>query len=1176
MSKEVAAWLESLGLAQYTPAFLENALDFETIPLLTDSDLRELGLPIGPRIRLKEAVRRLSAHRAPDLPDTLASADTQRYIYALFCDITDSTALLDRLGSEGFHEVLRSYQLTCREPIAKYEGFVDEWQGDGILALFGFPQAHDHAADFAVRAGMEIIQAVQRIREPVSLEVRVGIGCGECAISETDRGRKTAVGSAKYIAAKVQAVGTPNQVYICHTTHQALSKRFLRQRRSVMLKGIEGEQDVYRVLEVREAQSRFATDADGESARDASDDARPSTSLTPFVGRRSELALLKERWIDVRDRGIGRAQHICGDPGVGKSRIVHELEKSMAGSRFSAIRFQCLPYASQSPLFPVIQQLTQLCAIRPVDSAALRTRRLAAFLSRARLHRKGRVDLLVELLSKDDDPHRPASRLPLHFKAQTLGNLVDMLYEVADHRPVLCVVEDAQWIDPSTQELLDMAIANVEAHRLLILVTHRPDYQHRGLSLPLQLFVKPEVEEMVEHLLGQRELPHAIRQRILAERIPLHIEEIARWALSADVSGNSEVPASLRDALMARLDRAPRNSRQVVEIASVIGHKFSIDVLQHVSGMGERELQEALDNLRQNEIIEPMEPAPVVRFRFFHALLRDAAYELVTRSRKTEYHRQVAEFLETSNSAVSQPELLARHYGESGDFTRSIDNWIKGAERARKRFANAEAESHLCHAAQLLDAVVGMEDSSARLELVEDWMKRQNIPRDAAQPSVSPARQVAEEPFDLRMRRAELFVKKRQLTVQSMLGACCIPLHQYSSEKTRIALEQALTLHARARSLEMELGVAPSQSKEELQAMFGLWGHFWMTARHDRARELASQLLSRGEQRAAQYAGISPSSGKQQSAVLDTVAGHRSLGCTLFTLGDFAAARRHLETTVNAEIPDGPGELIVDPRLAAHLMLGWMLWILGEPDLALIHVRRAIEMAQASQDPYPQAFALYVASAVHLFREEYDQSLAYAEESLAISRTYSIQLYELYSLFGRGCANARLGRTGSGLHDVRRGIQMAEQTNLRYMRAFMLSWRAEVEADAGDLVAASASIDEAFTHVGDVAGRAWEAELHRIRGQLALLATPPDRDLAQRSFAFAREAARRQGARAFELRAATALARMTAENGDVGQAMSLLEGSVHWFEGQAGGTPDLIRARQLLDELADIRTPSSA
>jgi len=1163
MSKDVAAWLEGIGLGSYIPSFLENALDFDTIPLLTDSELRELGLPIGLRIKLKEAARRLGGGAPAEPPDTLASADTQRYIYALFCDIADSTALVNRLGSEGFHELLRSYQRACIEPITKYDGFIDECQGDGILALFGFPQAHDHAADFAVRAGMEIVRAVRRIREPVSPAVRVGIGCGECAISETDRGRMTAVGSAKYIAARLQSSGTPNQVYICRTTNQALSKRFVREKETVSLKGFEDPQDIYRVVDVREAATRFSTAPGRETARDSGEDVRPTVGLTPFVGRRSELALLKERWIDVRDRGIGRAQYICGDPGVGKSRIVHELDNWIAGTRYQSIRFQCLPYASQSPLFPVIQQITQLSGIRPTDTTSTRRERLATLLSRAELDRAGRIDLLVDLLSLDDESHRPPSRLPQHFKAHTLGTLVDMLYERASRAPLLCVVEDAQWIDPSTQELLDLAVSNVESHAILLLVTHRPDYRHRGLSLPLQLFVKPEVEEMLDHLLGQRELPHPIRERILAERIPLHIEEIARWAASADVNRDFVVPASLRDSLMARLDRAPRKSRQIVEIASVIGQKFSLDVLQHVSGMAEQDLLETLENLRQNEIIEPMEASPSSRFRFFHALLCDAAYELVTRSRKTEYHRRVAEYLETSSASASQPELLARHYAESGDFPRSIDNWIKGAERARKRYANAEAEGHLRCAEQLLKEVAGMEDRDRRLTLVEDWMSRHDE-RSQTQAPDTRSGEVAEQSVAQRLRRADLFVTKRQLTVQSMLGACCVPLHQYSSQKTRIALEQALSLHARARAMEADLCIEHSQSKEELQAMFGLWGHFWMTAQHDRALDLARQLLSRGEQLVAQQAADSPSPHHQVAALLDVVAGHRSLGCTLFTLGDFAAARHHLEATVNSVIPDGPGDLIVDPRLAAHLMLAWMLWILGEADLALTHVEKAVSMAQASQDPYSQAFALYVASAVHLMREEYERSLSYAEESLAVSRKYSIQLYELYSLFGRGCANARLGRTASGLDDLRKGIRMAEQTNLRYMRAFMLGWRAEIEADEGDIGAANASIGEAFTHIGDVAGRAWEAELHRIAGRLALLTLPPNRDAAKQSFAAAREIAQRQGARSIELRATTALARLISEDGETAQARALLEAAIQVFEGSGQGTPDLLRARRQL------------
>jgi class 3 adenylate cyclase/predicted ATPase len=1119
---DVAAWLEGLGLSRYARAFEENEIEFDTLPLLSEGMLEQMGLPIGPRAKLLAAISELALSPRADQRVTReegAAAATaapreqaeRRQITVVFCDLVDSTKLAGSLDPEDLRSVFQAYQRGCRAIIERYEGHVARTFGDGILAYFGWPAAREDAAERAVRAGLEIVEAVQALAGPEPLSVRVGINTGIVVINEADLAHPSApsdaFGETLHVAARLQTLAPANSVLIAESTNRLVSARFDQEALGPQtLKGVIEPVDVFRVSGVRASASRFQ--------------ASIAEALTPFVGRRAELAFLQECWRRARDRA-GQVVFVSGVPGIGKSRIVHELQKLIEGEPRFSLSFQCLPHCTESALFPVIQEIERLGDLATADTDEVKLDKLERLLSPAAEQLDKAMPLVAEMLSIPiESRYAPLALTGAQVKNQTLFVLVNLLLGLSANRPVFCLLEDAQWIDPSTQELLDLVVSQIQEARILLVVTLRPEYQlnsaaHGNVSgLAISRLGRREVAEMVQLALRHQPASSVVVNRIIEESdsIPLFVEELARGLIGPDhvranglanqhtaPSASWRVPELLRDSLVARLDRAPQ-ARNVAQIAAVLGREFSYAMLLLVSSLGGPELDSALAHLRDSEVVQLVGDRPSPRYAFKHALVRDAAYESLLKSSRRQVHARVGSVIEQEwpEIVANQPELLAYHYSLAGNAELAVRYWLLGGERARDRSATVEAVGQLQKA---LECLVLLPETAGRT--------------------------------------------KTELEIQLSLGLCFIAVRGYSADDTRISFE-------RASSLSAELG----EPGKELQAIFGLWGHYWMRARHDRAIELAETLLAK-------------------TAPLDDptalILGHRTLGCTLFTLGDFVRARHHLAHAVAlgqpASIDKSFRSYAVDPRIAARLILAWDLWILGYPGQALNEVLQALAQAREQADPYSIAFCHYVTSAVKLLRGEPEDSLRHADQSLAISREHRINLYTLYSRFGRGCALAQLGQAGQAMLEIREGIEEASRSNLGYLRAFMRGELASRQAESGDPETALSTIDAALAEINDVTGRAWEAEIHRLRGSILLAARPDAADAAERSFRQAIAVAKRQNARSWELRATTSLARLLPGQNRRGEAHTLLAAICGWFT-EGFDTLDLKTANALLSELA--------
>jgi predicted ATPase len=971
-----------------------------------------------------------------------------------------------------------------------------------VLAFFGWPYAHEDDAARAVHAALEIVSGVTKISGLVVPACRVGVCSGPVVVGEiaksTASGPMDAVGQTPNIAARLQTLAAINTVLISESTRRLVSAVFDLQDFGLQeLKGVTEAVHVYRVLAAKSAGSRF--------------EAAHSGSLMPLIGRSSELSLLLDRWKKVKE-GDGQVTLLSGIPGVGKSRLLHELKSHIQHEPHILLHHQCSPYHSQSAFFPVIEQIEKAAQLTAREADADKIAKLKAYLPRLTNNSVEPVLLIANLLSVSTETHHQLSELtPQQIKNRTISTLVDILLAFSLQRPTLCIFEDAHWVDPSTLELLDLIINRISHARVLLIVSCRPEFRppwiaHASIAIhSLTRLSQAEVRTLIQDLLKGRSISEELIDQIIekADGVPLFIEELTSSTLSVPLqtqasSGRTaqptllRVPETLSDALMERLDRvAP--SRRVVQIAAVIGREFSYDLLAAASRLNDEDMVSALSQLEQADIIYRVGISPSVRFAFKHVLLRDAIYDSLLRSKRQQIHSDIAAILKNDYPELveNQPELLAYHYQEGGDHQLAISHWFESGQRALAHSANVEAIANFRKALQLLNA---LPETSERT--------------------------------------------KQEIDIQLALGIPLIAVRGYASAETREAFSRARILCLRLDSIH-----------EYFQALFGLWGYCWMSGKNDDALRMADEFLSRS---------------RALSDPVPLMVAHRVMGSTLLTIGEFQSSANHFEETirlsVSKEKPLLSNLYMVEPQVASLLLLSWDLWFMGYPDQSLSRVSEALALAQDLGHPYTVAFAHYMTSVVHLLRGDAARALESAERSFEMSQEQRFSLYVTLSRISRGRALGDLGRLGEARAEIELGIDEARRSGVGYMFPMMGSWLAEVHAKAGENETALAIVEGTLSTIGDVTGRAWEAELHRQRAQVLVALSPSKVTEAESCLKKSIEVARGQSAKSLELRAATTLAEFWRTQGRLDEARALLEPICRWFD-EGAETADLRRAR---------------
>jgi class 3 adenylate cyclase/pimeloyl-ACP methyl ester carboxylesterase len=721
---DIAAWLRELGLERYEPAFRENEIDWEVLPELTEGDLDKLGLPLGPRRKLLKAIAGLSgkptavATEAASSPKRRAPEAERRQLTVMFVDLVGSTALSAQLDPEEMRQVIRAYQNAVAGEITRFGGYIAKYMGDGVLVYFGYPRAQEDDAERAVRAALAVIGEVARLRpyHDLVLQARLGIATGLVVVGDTvgeGAAREEAVvGETPNLAARLQQLAEPGTVVLADSTRRLLAQLFhLRDLGARALHGFPAPVRAWQVAGEGRTTGRF--------------EARHSGDLTPLVGREHEVALLLDRW-RLAHEGEGQAVLLAGEPGVGKSRLAQAVRQRLGDERHVRLLYQCSPQHTGSALHPIAAQLEHAAGFSRDDEPGARLAKLKALLAQGADDVATAAPLFAALLAIPPDGPYPLLELsPQQRKERMLEALLVQLEGVAARQPVLLVFEDLHWIDPTSLEFLGLLVDRVAKLPVLMILTARPEFAPPWSArahltvLTLNRLGRRHTATLAQRV-SVKALPPEILDEIVArtDGVPLFVEELTRTVLESGLLEDEgeryglrgplptrAIPTTLHDSLMARLDRLA-GVKEVAQVAAVIGREFTHEMLALVVPLDEWELGAALDQLAGSDLILRHGTPGRATYSFRHALVQEAAYGSLLKSRRQELHARIAKAVEERfpNVSALRPEWLAHHYTEAGLIVPAAEHWLRAAERAKEAYANREATSHLHRCLDAIEA----------------------------------------------------------------------------------------------------------------------------------------------------------------------------------------------------------------------------------------------------------------------------------------------------------------------------------------------------------------------------------------------------------------------------------------------------------------------------------------
>lgn len=1041
------------------------------------------------------------------LAGAVAGRGEQRHVTVMFCDLMNSTERGQRTDLEEWRDLIRQFQGVCFQEVSRTGGFVAQYLGDGVLAYFGYPTAHEQDARAAVDAALAIVRRCDRERaehglDPLSL--RIGIDSGVVLAGEMGFGvsrQPLAVGSVPNLAARIQSVAGANAVLISDATYQLVRAYFdCRDAGSHQLRGLEEAALLHQVVRAQEPSS-----------------AEARVTLTPLVGRVEELEALLDRWAKVRG-GHGQVLLVSGEAGVGKSRLVRELKSRVAGDPHYRVDLRGSPQRESSALFPVVHFLRTAWGLDTAKSAQEVRNILVEGLG-ARARQPHALFLLASILDVpvsgiDEEPGGTAQRR----KRLTLELLADLLIDGALRRPTLIIVEDLHWIDPSTVELLDIVSRRIVDAAIMMVLSSRfasgpfpsrivdtdpspgadrdpnrvvnpavdVDVERRVTRLRLARLTSDETETMIDTVAGQVRLPRSLVRDLVekSDGVPLYVEEVTRMVLDeggfgslpaarGDVRSLAElgIPATLQESLIARLDRLGQ-ARNLAQLGAVMGRAFDFEVLRAVSGLDEASLSHQLGVLRELDILHSPSGGARKTYIFKHALIQEAAYESLLRSQRRAYHLRIAELLAggAADNSETTPELLAHHWGGADRSDMAIPCLVIAGKRAFERSAYIEAARHLQQGLKLLDR---LSDPDVRLS--------------------------------------------RELELCLALGPVLVSMRGYSNPEVE-------RIYARARELCSLFG----NDRLLYAIMSGLHLYHQSRAELEICADLAARRLE-----LAQRLGDST----LEMHVLETV------GTVAFWRGQHQAALAALNDALSRYVPERGRDIRLmygtDTRVVGEAYQGQVLWYLGYPDQALRRALEAVAHARDIGDVHSLALALVFLATVHLNRGELESARQLTEEAIAHSNEQRLEQWLGSALFMNGVVLVKMGDVHAGLAGISEGGNVYRAVGASVGARFFAASMGDAFLTAGMAaqgLGALASLGDAL-RVGEDTFH--DAELARIHGEL-LLGSNGDAITAAAEIESGLSLARAQGARSLELRCATSLARLWREGGRRADARDLL------------------------------------
>jgi class 3 adenylate cyclase/predicted ATPase len=1043
------------------------------------------------------------------LGETSSSPSERRHLTVLFCDIVQSTALAKLLDPEDLSQLMRSYYDRCGEAIRCFDGVIVSYIGDGIMTLFGYPRSHEDDAERAVHAALKIIDVSKTVcpRGHPPIRVRIGIASGVVVVGEDKlhalTREKSVVGETPNLAAHLQSVAAPNSVLISQATRKLVGDVF--ELEEMELHNLKGRSETaWKIIGLKASTSRFEAHV---------------RTLTNFVGRDQEVALLIDRWEQV-NQGEGQVVLLAGEAGIGKSRIVENFRQMVSGPSQLILRYQCSPYHVDSALYPVITELERTAKMASTEASSVRLEKIGGLLQEEGLNLDEMLPVLAALLSiATGDRYPPPDLDPQRRKERTLSVLVERIINLGAKNTVLMVVEDVHWADPTTLEFFGRLIQKLEESRILLIMTYRPEFTapwtgHAHVTaLFLNRLGRRHCRAMVKAIANRKSLPAAVMDQIIAKTdgVPLFVEELTKtllesgllreesdgWVLSGPLQ-EFAIPATLHDSLLARLERLP-SVKEVAQLGAAIGREFPYNLLEAVSPMSESDLKWALDRLASAELIFVRGTPPAASYVFKHALVQDAAYETMLKSKRQQLHGHIAKVLEDRFPGIAhtQPEVLAHHYTEAALPKIAITWWGKAGELAIRRSADTEAVRHFSRAIELLQR----------------------------------------EPESRERDESELAMRVK-------LSGPLIATRGYVTPELAENYANAWQLCSRLK-----------EEKSIFPVMYGQWVIPYVRGDMAAALVNSERFLHQAE---------------RQSDTGLLMMGHRIYGSSLVWRGDAQQGSKHLQQALslyNAAEHDRLAYVFSQhPRTAAlaHLCLG--LQHLGFIDQAMDAGWQAISDAKRIGHFNSIAYSLCFVSLLIMLRRDVATLRTTAGELMQIARQYRASYWALWAKPMLGWIAAQEGNIDTGIHQMHESAEALQKQNANLWVPQTLLLEAEILGNAKQYQHAHKLLDAAQALIEPLDQRFYEGELHRVRGTV-LMAEKPNSPDGLKSLDCAINVARRQNSRFLELRACVSKARVWRDRGLHDDARKIVAPVYSWFT-EGLDTIDLREARDFLEALA--------
>ena len=1114
--QKIADWLESLGMSEYTQRFAENDIDCTILSDLTDQDLKDIGVAsLGHRRKLLRAIATFGdppvassatsleaasspAPVAPSVaPQSQDSAGERRYLTVMFCDLVGSTAISAQLDVEEWRDLVGAYLDAASAAVTEMGGHVAKKLGDGILALFGYPVAHENDAERAARAALSIQRALVTLNSQngggkPELKARIGLETGAAIVDAAGE----IYGDVANVAARVQAQAEPGAVLITSRVQRQIAGLFVAEDRGAhALKGVPEATVLFRLVRASGGGRRVG-----------------QRQLTPLIGRDDEMTILQRRWQRAR-AGDGQLVLMVGEPGLGKSRLIEEFHRRLSETPHTWVEWSCSQLLQNTPLHPI----AEWGRLRFGGADVPPERRLAdleSSLAQVKLEPAEMVPLLAPLLDMPLTKERMPTVSGEELRRRQLAALTNWVMAGAKVQPIVLAFEDLHWADPTTLDVLRGIAEQGALAPLFILATTRPEFRppwsmrsHHG-TISLAPLDRSQVRDMVAELSARHALPKDVVEDVAARTggVPLFVEEVTRLLLERGEQGGMQaIPPTLQQSLMARLDRLG-SAREVAQVGSVIGRGFSYNLLRDVAGMEDAPLQAALEKLAEADILLVQGTPPESDYRFKHALIQDAAYENLLKSRRQVLHRHAAEILRDcfADTAAAEPEVLAHHFTQAGLSDAAIEWWGKAGDQALRRSAFQEAISHLGKAIEMADKA------------------------EQAAPGAAAA-------------AANSFTSQRRLHLQTSYGQALLWSKGYADEEAKAAFTRA-----------EELASGIEDPAERLKIYYGQCLGNLLRGEYTSAQSLAEGLLRDAED-----------GGRVQQEAF----ARRILGLTHHMQGAFAEAQAQLERALNSSIGGGELQVGLDMDIAGKAYLSHSVWVQGGFVRARSLIDESVARAKSASDIPDQCTAYSFESVFAIMRNDPEGARGAAERLIAVAQEHGAKLFLLVARVYAGWARAQLDRSSARQNEFQEAIADYAAEGNRWLLPFYLGLLAAIEAETqGERERAAAHVYEALA-LAQHTGEHWaDAFLHRIRGEILLKLNPANTAPAEDAFLTAITVARQQKARSFELSAALSLAKVFQNTSRAADIQTILVPALQGFS-QTPEFPEIEQAQRLLGAL---------